>query len=217
MKEARTDIAAVILAGGENRRFPSLKGFIEINGVPLIRRTLDLLSGMFREVFISTNAPESYFHLGYPLIGDVLPSRGPMSGIYTTLLNARSEAVLVVACDMPFPGAAVINLLAQRYAAARQSGSVQAVVPVYDNKPQPLLGIYTKAMLPRLEENIMNGKTALGRFLQEEGVHFVDEISVRAADPEGRSFININTVEDYDKVLADEVRRMAHGGVVVVQ
>ncbi|MFO0752248.1 MAG: molybdenum cofactor guanylyltransferase [Thermodesulfovibrionales bacterium] len=193
-------IAGVVLAGGENRRFPVLKGFIEVDGTPLIRRNVELLRGLFSEVFVSTNMPEHYFFLGVPLVGDVLPSRGPMSGIYSCLLNAGGDAVFVSACDMPFLRADIVALLCEEHRRASASGRIDVTVPVYDGKPQPLLGIYAKTALPLLEEGVVSDRTSIKRFFGEASTHFVAEPALRDIDPEGLSFININTPEDFQRV-----------------
>ncbi len=192
--------AGVILAGGSNRRFPALKSFIQIEGTTIIERTLGILSGLFPLVMISTNMPEAYFHLGVPLIGDVLPSRGPMSGIYSALLNAGGD-VFVLACDMPLVNAGVISLVRAEHEAARETTSPDATVPVCHGEPQPLFGVYSWSALPFLEEAIGGEKTTMKRFLAEIKSRFVDEEKVRAKDPFGRSFLNINTPEDLEEIM----------------
>ena len=196
---------AVILAGGGSRRFGALKSFINIEDRPLIARNLALLKELFHEVFISTNLPEPYFnivgYLGAPLIGDVLPSRGPMSGIHSALLNAKGPGIFVVACDMPFLNKKVLTfILEQRLRRCREFGPCDATVPVFNNRPQPLSGVYSRTLLPYLEEGIVHEKTSLISFLNEVNTYFINESDVRKIDPEGRSFMNINTVEDYEAV-----------------
>ncbi|MDA8324598.1 MAG: molybdenum cofactor guanylyltransferase, partial [Nitrospiraceae bacterium] len=108
---------AVVLAGGENRRLPITKGLIEIGGKRLIETLLAALSGLFGDLAISTNEPEKYYYLGVPLIGDVYPVRGPMTGIFSALsfYSGRFGDAFFTACDMPF-----INMgLASRLAAMR--------------------------------------------------------------------------------------------------
>lgn len=194
-------MTGVILAGGENRRFPTLKGFIKIGDSTIIERNLSIMKGMFDEVFISTNTPEKYFYLGAPLIGDVLPSRGPMSGIYSALINSKYDSVFVVACDMPFVKREVISFICDRYAGLR-SRAIDAVIPIYNNEPQPLFGVYCKTAMPHLEEGIADRKTSLKRFLDKIKTDFIDEPEIRKIDPAGASFVNINTPEDYEKLIA---------------
>ncbi|HEX8948196.1 MAG TPA: molybdenum cofactor guanylyltransferase [Dissulfurispiraceae bacterium] len=194
------DIAGVILAGGENTRFPSLKGFIRIGEASILERNLALLREQFREVFISTNMPEKYFHFGAPLIGDVLPSKGPMSGIYSSLLNAEGEGIFVAACDMPFLNPGLISLVCRKHLGL--TVQADATIPVFRGEAQPLAGIYCKSIVPLLEEGILKGKTSLRRFLGEIRTNFIDEEEVRALDPEGMSFANINTMEDYERIIA---------------
>lgn len=76
---------AIILAGGENRRFPSHKALAEIRGRRIIEKTLELFFKHFKSVHISTNTPE-FFYLGLLLIGDIVEQRGPMNGIYSSCL-----------------------------------------------------------------------------------------------------------------------------------
>ena len=202
--------SAVILAGGDNRRFGALKSFINIEGTPLIARNLALFAGLFDEVFINTNDPEPYFRLDScrvaTLIGDVLPSRGPMSGIYSALLNAKGQSIFVAACDMPFLNEEMITFIRQRHLrCCRERGKYDAVVPVFNNEPQPLLGIYSRTLLNFLEDGIVNDKTAMIRFLNSVRTCFIDESDVRKIDPSGRSFMNINTVEEYERLCKEEL------------
>jgi molybdopterin-guanine dinucleotide biosynthesis protein A len=206
-------ITGIILAGGENRRFPALKAFIKIvsyeDNHTIIERNLKLLKGIFNEVFISTNMPEKYFYLGAPLIGDVLPSRGPMSGIYSSLINSKGDYIFVIACDMPFVRGDVISFVCKRHAESSQSESIDATIPIYNGKPQPLFGVYCKTALPYLEDSILNERTSLKHFLSEIKTCFIRESDIRAIDSDGRSFVNINTVEDYERI-AHSSWLMAH-------
>lgn len=196
-------ISAVILAGGENKRFPTLKGFIKIDGIPIIERTLGILRGMFDEVLISTNMPEAYFYLGAPMVGDVLPSSGPMTGIYSSLLNAKGDSIFVIACDMPFINADIVRLVCNEYEKISKNANVDAAIPVYDNEPQPLFGVYCKTSMSRLEKGILEGKTALKRFLGEINTHLISASDIKTIDFNGRSFVNINTAEDYKAVVSN--------------
>jgi molybdopterin-guanine dinucleotide biosynthesis protein A len=197
-------IAGIILAGGRNSRFPIQKGFIRIGGVTIIERNLGIMRSLFRDVMISTNVPESYFYLGAPLVGDVLPSCGPLTGIYSALLNSRDPAVFVIACDMPFVEAGVISLVCGKYKECSLKERFDAAIPVFGGRPQPLFGIYCKDALPALEKGIMNDKVALKLFLSEIRTLYIEEEEVRAIDLQGKSFVNINTVEDFKMITGDE-------------
>ncbi|MDH5203300.1 MAG: NTP transferase domain-containing protein, partial [Nitrospirota bacterium] len=88
---------ALILAGGENKRLSSIKGFIEINGRKIIESTLELLNKIFERVIISTNTPELYFYLGVPMVGDIMKYKGPMTGILSALLSLKAPEIFVTA------------------------------------------------------------------------------------------------------------------------
>lgn len=189
-------MTGVVLAGGKNLRFPTLKSFIKIDDSTIIEKSLALLGNIFDEIFISTNMPEKYFYLGVPLIGDVLPSRGPMSGIYSALINSKYNSIFVVACDMPFVQRDVVSFICKKHLPL----NYDATIPIYNGEPQPLLGIYCRTILDVLEDLILKGKTSMKGFLSEIKTNFIEESDIMTVDPDGRSFVNINTMEDYKKL-----------------
>jgi molybdopterin-guanine dinucleotide biosynthesis protein A len=186
---------ALILAGGENKRLPLIKGFLEINGKRIIESNTELLNSIFDRVIISTNDPELYFYLGGLMVGDIMKYRGPMTGIFSVLAVPDVSDIFVTACDMPFLNAVLIKYVVERW-----SENLDAVIPIFDKKPQPLPGIYSKRIVRKLEEAIRNGKRSLRGFLQEIDVLYIEEEIVRSMDREGRSFVNINTMDDYSLV-----------------
>jgi molybdopterin-guanine dinucleotide biosynthesis protein A len=195
-------LTAAILAGGENRRIPYVKGLLAVEGRTIIDRSLDVLRKVFDRVVISTNSPEWYFRFGVPLIGDVKMKRGPMTGILSVLLATSDAAVFVVACDMPFISEALLRYMLTLFEeqGARGNRGIDAVIPVFGGKTEPLFGIYTRNVVKVMEGMLREGNTSLQAMFGNTEVLYIDEEAVRARDPLGRSFININTMEDYKKI-----------------
>jgi len=191
---------AIILAGGENKRFPVIKGFLEISGKRIIETNIELLKGIFDRVIISTNNPELYFYLGVLMVGDVVEYRGPMTGILSGLTIPEVSEVFVTACDMPFINAELIKYIVDKW-----EKEYDALIPIFDDKPQPLLGIYSKRIAKSMEQSIINGERSLREFLRGINVFYINEEEVRNIDPESRSFININTIEDFQKEIGGEI------------
>ncbi len=182
---------AVILAGGENTRMPFLKGFLEFGGKQIVASNVALLNSIFRRTFIVTNDPALYFSLDAHLVGDVIRGKGPLGGILSALAVPDVSEVFVTACDMPF-----INVILIQYMTGKWDGKADALIPLYEGRSQPLFGIYTKKIVRIIEEYITNGRRSVREFLQDIQVRYVGQEEVMAIDPEGRSFVNINTMED---------------------
>lgn len=187
---------ALILAGGENKRLPVIKGFIEINGKRIIESNIEFLNGIFDRVIVSTNNPELYFHLGVLMVGDIVEYRGPMAGIFSVLTIPDVSEVFVTACDMPFINPALVKYIVNKW-----EERWDALIPIFEKNPQPLLGIYSKRIAESMEQNINNGERSLREFLHGIELCYINEEEVRNIDPEGRSFVNINTIEDFQKEI----------------
>lgn len=185
---------SAILAGGENIRYPVPKGFIEVGGERLIDKTLGLLTETTDSVVISTNAPEIFFHLRVPLVGDVIKSSGPMAGILSVLLATGADNVFVTACDMPFLKPGLV-----RYIIETHRG--EATVPVFRGRPEPLAAVYSRAAARTMEEMLNRRRGSLTDMLSRLSVRMIEEAEWRKHDPEGTSFCNINTLEDYERAF----------------
>ncbi len=191
---------ALILAGGENKRFPVIKGFLEVDGKRIIESNIELLSKIFDRVIISANDPELYFYLGATMVGDVVEYRGPMTGILSALTIPEVSEIFVTACDMPFIKPELIEYIVDKW-----EKKYDAAIPIFDKKPQPLFGIYSKRVTKRMEQSIKDGERSLRRFLQGINVIYINEEEVRNIDSEGRSFININIMEDFQKEIGGNI------------
>ncbi len=192
-------VTGVVLAGGDSSRFPVDKGLISVGGERIIDRTLGLFREMFTEVIVSTNRPEHYFLTGARLIGDVFPAKGPMGGIFSALLNAAADRIFVAACDMPFLNPALISHL------VRAAPRADVVVCSFGGSVHPLFGVYGRSVLGSLEDHLRKGLTGLRRFVADCGALVIGEEEVKKMDPEGASFVNINTVGDFNKFIGGRI------------
>ena len=191
---------ALILAGGTHRRFGNSKSFIKVNKHRIVDTNMQLLRDIFTEVLISTNEPEKYFYLGAPMVGDIVKDRGPMSGIMSALMLTKVDALFVTACDMPFIHADLIRLIKRRW-----TDNFHAAIPVFQGKPQPLCGVYSKKVAGLMEKSIRNHRKSLRDFFHEINVLYIREEDVMEQDPEGKSFININTKDDFRKHIGGNI------------
>lgn len=195
------EMTGVILAGGRNSRFPVPKGHVRINGTSIFENILSIFRERFKEIFISTNNPTGFLHYGVPLFGDILESRGPLSGIHSCLVNT-SRDIFVAAWDMPYINSCVLDLIVSCHNEAKKRERIDATVPVFDTKPQPLLAVYSPSAAVCIEKAIDQDKTTIRKLLYDIKTNFVDEERLRGIDPEGLSFVNINTIEDYERVFS---------------
>lgn len=189
----------VILAGGENTRIPHIKGLLKVNGITIIERNLRILKEVFDRVVISTNSPELYFSSGIPLIGDIINEKGPMTGIFSVLTSTGAESAFFIACDMPFVKKELIMYAKDRFDTLSSSGiKIDALIPRFKGRIEPLAGIYTSDIRERMEGSLRSGRKGLHALLGEVNTFYIEEEEIRDIDPEGLSFMNINTLEDYE-------------------
>src|SRR5512145_1418479 len=102
-------LTVCIQAGGESSRMGEDKALKTFLGRPLIQRVVDRLSSIADEVIVTTNRPEDYAFLNLPLFPDLKPGRGALGGLYTAIASAKYPIVAVVACDMPFASASLLE------------------------------------------------------------------------------------------------------------
>ncbi len=97
-------IAAIVLAGGKNRRLGRSKALEAIGGKSLIERVVERLKSLTSQIIIVTSREQLDLPVArdVEILVDIYPGKGPLGGIYTGLLTSRSSHNFVVACDMLF-------------------------------------------------------------------------------------------------------------------
>lgn len=183
-----------VQAGGESRRMGQDKALMPFLDQPLIQRVVDRLSPIADEVTVTTNNPDDYRFLGLPLYPDLKPGRGALGGLYTALSSANGDVVAVVACDMPFASAALIEAASRLLA---QEGA-DVVIPDSGGGLEPMHAIYRReTCLPAIESAIKSDKWRLISWFPKVKVRILQPEEVMAYDPSGLAFWNLNTPEEF--------------------
>jgi molybdopterin converting factor small subunit len=75
------------------------------------------------------------------------------------------------------------------------------VVPYWQERFQPLHAVYRKSVLPFLEAQLERGELRPVYLFDKVRTCKIGEDKIRRFDPEGLSFLNMNTPEEYDAAL----------------
>ena len=157
------DGCAVVLAGGESRRFGCDKALALFRGEPLLAQVLrGLCAAGFAQVVLAAKDPLKYAAVAdeigsaarrpVELIPDLRPVQTPLAGLAAGLRASRHALVFACAADMPFAAdAALIDAL---FAAAADS---DAVVPEASGALQPLCGLWRREPCLAVAESLLAG------------------------------------------------------------
>lgn len=189
------DIEGWIIAGGASSRMGVDKAGLKLNGVPLIelsaRALVPLTDG---RISIAGDARE--FAPQYPAYPDEGPvSKGPMSGLLTTLTFGNSEWIAVISCDMPFVTPGVYKILASAI-----SAEADAVIPLSpDGRVQPLAAIYRRKPVSSAARSLLiSGSPAMKDLLQIVATRFIRSEDFAALPNAEHLFFNINSPADLE-------------------
>lgn len=142
----------LILAGGKGRRMGGAnKALLQLQQQTFLSRLENALSD-FDEKLISLQDASWLGDSPFLPVFDQVTDRGPLEGLRCSLSLCRSDALLVVACDMPlFSGKLAKAML--------QAGEGFDAVICQDRagRIHPLCGIYSKQCLPAIESMIARG------------------------------------------------------------
>ena len=166
------------------------KAFLEFRGRTLLDRALETMRKVCGEVSI-VGDPEKFASYG-PVINDVFPDCGPLSGIHAALFNSSTELTLVIAVDMPFVSGELLGFLLAVAAETRAS----VVVPRTGRGLQPLCAVYRRAFGVVAEDALQAGKYKIDALYPQVGVRIIEEEELSQAGFTERMFWNVNTPND---------------------
>ena len=197
-------ITGIVLAGGRSSRMGKDKALLPLPGsqaVTFVEHLASVLVACCTEIVIV--ARDQAHAAGYSLPGvrvayDKVPDYGPLMGLYSGLSEIHTSHALVVAVDMPFVQPALLSLLLTHVQAL---DTHTLLVPLVNNVPQVLLAVYPRSILPSIEQRLQQGRHDLRCLLEAARVQYIEEAQLREVDPQLRSFINVNTLEELRELM----------------
>lgn len=186
-------ITIAILAGGQSRRMGTDKSFVVLNDKPLIQHVIDRASQLDYPLILIANDVERYQQFGLPVYPDVIPGAGSLGGLYTALTHSETDYTLCLACDMPQIKPALLHHLITRI------DHYDAVVPRVNGVAQSLHAIYHQRCLSVMHKHIQQGKLKISDIFDVLRARFVDDAELSRFDPDGTSFMNLNTQVDLEQ------------------
>lgn len=203
MTDLQRDISVVILAGGKSTRMGEDKAFIKLAERALIEYVLAVVRTLSDDIIIVTNNPEKYEPFGSRTVHDLLPRNCSLVGLYSGLRVAIHRHTLVVACDMPFLSAALINYM------VNQLDHYDAVIPAYKGYYEALHAIYSQTCIPVIETHLARGNCKITDFFRHIRARYIDDGEVAQLDPEHWSFFNVNNPDDLARARLHLARSIA--------
>jgi molybdopterin-guanine dinucleotide biosynthesis protein A len=187
--------SVIVLAGGKSSRLGRDKALLPIGGQPMLARTVQSLSALTDDLIVVSNEPKSHGSLALAarLVPDLEPGQGSLMGVYSGLRVARHAHALVVACDMP-----LLSIPLLWYMIGLTQG-YDVVIPRLNGLLEPLHAIYGKACLPPMSRLLDQGQRKITSFFQDVRVRYVEEDEIDAFDPGRLSFLNVNSLADWDR------------------
>ncbi len=187
-------LTVVIQAGGQSSRMGEDKALKPFLGRPLIHRVIERLAQIADEMIVTTNRPADYAFLNQRLVADLKPGRGALGGLYTAVASASHPFVAVAACDMPF--ASQMFFESARRLMVEEEADV--VIAKTDEGYEPLHALYRReTCLPAIEAAIDADQWKVIAWFPQVKVRVLSPDEVKAFDPSGLCFWNLNTPEEF--------------------
>jgi len=164
------------------------KASTKVAGKALVKHVYDVARKVFGELIVVSSLHRSFEGVEAAVVGDVLPVRGPLTGIASALIHAGRPYVFVLGCDMPFIAEGAI-----RYVLAESRGE-DIIIPRTEGGFEPLHALYSRSCISPMLTAIERGEMKINAIFPL--------LSVRVLPPNpvffnrGTSvFTNVNTEE----------------------
>lgn len=185
----------LILAGGKNSRMGGCNKALLIHNGSTFLSHLDNVFASFHEKLLSTDTPHLAGGTAFTPVPDEIPGQGPLGGVATALGLCISDALIVLACDMPL---LTVDFVEYLQTFARKYPQAQAlVVKDRTNQLHPLCGIYYKSAYHTIRDALMHGERCACRVF-----YALNGIMIPLKGTEFPDFIisNINTPKELEEL-----------------
>ncbi len=171
------------------------KASLQLGRESMLERQIRLLRSVARRVAVVGREANYLQELDVPCVPDAVAGRGPLGGIYTALLQSRTEFSLVLGCDLPFVNRNLVVCLLLR---AKAEGSDVAVPRSPDGRLQPLCAVYRRRALYAVRTRLALGQNKLSDFFPMVRSTVIPWRELADAGVRAPMFVNMNTPEEYE-------------------
>ncbi len=172
------------------------KALLPFAGEPLIVHLVRRLEQLFTDTVVVAAPEQELPALPSAIVRDDVAYQGPVGGIYYGLNAAREEICFVTSCDAPFLNPRLIAFL------MAQITDYDVVVPFTDERYQPLHAVYRKSVAPLLKTQLERNELRPIFLYDKVRTRKISENEMLPLDPDGLSFLNMNSPEDYQAAQA---------------
>ncbi len=194
-------VTGVVLAGGKSARMGLDKASLLIDGRQMIMYVVDALREAFSNIMIVAKDANDFHAPGVKTVGDCIRGHGPLVGIYSALSVCQTPYCFVIACDMPCADPALMKWMVSA------CKGYDVFVPKVNSYLEPLFALYSKQCITPIKNCLAKGDYSVRSIFSQVNVGFAHESKIRAIDPKLRSFVNINTKDDFELLLDIKQKR----------
>lgn len=183
----------IILSGGKSSRMGTDKSLLPLRDKPVIEHVATKMKTITSHRAIITNSSEKYAFLDIVMFADRYPGKGPLAGLESAFYHIDASVFVCAACDMPYISVEVYNHL------LHQLGDYDAVIPVFNDRIHPLSGIYTKRILPFIQQQLERDQLKMKDVFRFLNVHYADNYEGIPANTLKKHFFNMNNPGQYEE------------------
>jgi len=183
-------LTAMLMAGGKSHRMGKDKATIVFGGGALWQRQLSILKSLDAQtICVSARTRPAWCPSEVETVFDLIPNRGPLSGIAAGLSSLRTSHLLALALDMPRMSSEHLKKLADLAEPGR------GVVPLINDSLEPLCAIY-----PVEAASTAFARLSCGHLSLQDFIHDLCSIGrtriYKISESEQDLYQNVNTPDD---------------------
>ena len=188
-------IHGLVLAGGKSSRMGQGKGLMRLGNQLLVLRAAEILLPIVHTVTLRA-PPDRYGNLGFPVVADLWPDKGPLVALCTGLISSNAEWSLFLACDLPRVSRRFVEFLIRRARATRSD----AVLPCTPDGWQPPCAAYHARCRMVFEAAIRQDQLTIVELFDKLRPEAITPDEMATSGLSAAEFVNVNTPEGWDRV-----------------
>ena len=187
----------IVLCGGGSMRMGRDKAMLPFRDGTMLKSVVDAVAAVTGRVVVVAAPAQILPNLSptVTVLRDPVPDVGPLAGLLTAMqtIGESAEIVTLCGCDTPLLRPELLRRVIDRLDVDHE-----AALPVIDDVPQPLAGVYRTSLLPTVRQLRNEERRSLRSLLDRCRWQGLKKAEFADVDPDLESLRNINTPEDYD-------------------